>query len=492
MNAATLADVRAANAAAAACAAARAAQPGWGALDVRVRAAVMAAAARLLAEGAPAIASAIQAATGRPGAELWSGEIVPTLDALRWLGRRGARHLRPRPLRRSWLQWYFRATRHALCWEPFGVVGIVTPGNSFLFLAVPQIAAALLAGNAVLWKPAPGHETAAMRIVSLLQQAGLPPGLLQVVPGGPEAARDVAQGGADKLIFTGSSEAGRALYGLVAGRGRPAVLELSGRHVAVVLADADPELAARGIVWGKLANGGRNCVSVQRVLVERAMAAAFLDAAREAMGRLGPASLGPSLGPEECARLRGLVRDAVEAGARPLVGDGSGPTLLVDVSPGMRVVEEEIRGPILAVGRLDSEEDAVRQINGADHRLSASIWSSDVARARRLARRLDVGHVWINDELHPVAQPEVTLAGRGSSGFGAARGLPGLMEMVQPKVISETPPRARRRHYRPAGGGVVEMCGATVGLAFTPGMAGRAAALARLIRSLLRLVKEER
>src|SRR5262245_10613523 len=139
----------------AACRAARVAQPAWAARDPAERGRVLARAARLLVEETEALPAILGERSGRPAVELWSGEILPTLDALRWLVRDGARELRPRALRRSGLQWYIRATRHELRWEPHGVVAVVTPGSGLLFLGVTQIAAALLAGNAVVWKPSP-------------------------------------------------------------------------------------------------------------------------------------------------------------------------------------------------------------------------------------------------------------------------------------------------------------------------------------------------
>src|SRR5512139_3714094 len=221
------------------CALARAAQPAWAALPIAARARVMEATARLLADEGPALAALLAEASGQPPVAPWSAEILPTLDALRWLAWEGARGLAPQPLRRSWLQWYVRSTRHTLVWDPFGLVGLITPGNAPLFLSVPQVAAALLAGNGVIWKPAPAGEAIAARAVVVFRRAGLSAGLLQTIEGGPEAARAVVEAGVDKLFFTGGSAAGLALYRLQAEHGRPAVLELSGRHVALVLADAD-------------------------------------------------------------------------------------------------------------------------------------------------------------------------------------------------------------------------------------------------------------
>jgi len=467
---------------------AREAQPRWAALEIHRRASVLREAARRLAGDADSLAAAIVTASGRPLAEVWSAEIVPTIDAVGWLARHGPQQLRSRPLARSRLQWYFRATRHELRWDPFGVVGIVTPGNSLLFLAIPQVAAALVAGNAVVWKPSPVGTEVAVAAAALLQMAGLEPGLLQVVPGGAESARAVVEAGVDKLFFTGGSEAGRALYRLQAERGRPVGLELSGRHVAIVLDGVDVSLAARGIVWGKLANGGRNCVSVQLVLVERGVADAFLAATAAAFQAVRPGEYGAA--PDDGPRLQALVRDALARGARLVMGDGRGPSLLANVAPGMRLVDEEIQGPLLAVAAVDSAEQALDRINAAPHRLSASVWARDVARARRLAARLDVGQVWINEQLHPTAQPAVTLAGRGASGFGAARGSAGLLEMVQPKVVSETPLGAARRHYVPVPAAVVDLFRTTVRVGFTTGLGSRSRALVALARALLRLMRE--
>lgn len=462
----------------------RGARQEWAGRSLAERAAVVEATASLVAEEADALASAIAGASGRPPAEVWSGEIVPTVDALRWLARHGVRALRPAKLSGARLQWYFRAARHELVFEPHGVIGIVTPSNSLLFLAAPQVAAALVAGNSVVWKPAPAGTPVAEHLATLFRRAGLPPGALHLVHGGAEAARDLVLAGLDKLHFTGGTAAGLELYRLQAARGRPAVLELSGRHVAIVLDDADPHLAARAIVWSKLVNGGRNCVSVQLVLATHGVAAGLLEALSEAMAEARPAQLAP----EEDRRLGALLEDAVAGGAR-LVHGAPWPALVADVAPGMRMVEEEIHGPILAVATVASAEHAVAWVNEATQRLSASIWTSAPVSGRALARRLDVGQVWVNEQLHPAAHPEVTLAGRGQSGFGANRGVAGLMEMVQPKVISEMPLGAKRRHYAPGDPETVALFRATAQLGGARDLGRRLRTLGSLVRTLLRLAR---
>ncbi|HEY1275882.1 MAG TPA: aldehyde dehydrogenase family protein [Thermoleophilaceae bacterium] len=461
-------------------------QPGWAATSLAARADVLARAATRLAADAEALAAELRAADGRREDEVWSAEIVPTLETLRWLAHDGARALRPRRLRRARLQWYFRATRHELHWEPRGVVGVITPSNSLLFLAVPQVAAALLAGNIVRWKPAPAGGAVARRVAASLAAAGLPGRTLEVVEGDAEAARAIVRAGVDLLHFTGRAEAGHELARLHAARGRPAVLELSGRHVALVLGDADPGLAARGLAWGKLANAGRNCLSVQLVLAERSIAPALLDALVAALGALAPDGPTTARRTDESDRLAALVDDARRRGARLVVGAPEGVVLLTGVRPGMRVVDEEVHGPVLGFAALASADQAVAWVNGGRLRLSASIWSGRPPRAHAIARRLDVGQVWINEMLHPAAHPEVTLAGRGASGYGASRGLAGLMEMVAPKVISTTPLRAPRRHFAPGHPATVDLFRATVAVAFTRGRR-RLTALGAVARALARL-----
>ena len=466
---------------------ARRAQAAWASRDLGDRAAMVMAVMHLLAREADAMASAITRTAGRPGREVWSAELVPTLDALDWLVRRGRSALAARPLARSMLQWYFRSSHHRLCWEPFGVVAVVTPATACLFLSVPQIAAALLAGNAVVWKPAPGGADVAFTIASLFYRSGLPPALLHVITGGAEAARDLVGAGVDKLHFTGGSEAGLALYVQHASHGRPAVLELSGRHVSVLLNPARVDLVARGLVWAKRSNRGRHCLSVQLVLAEAPAAELLLTALEEALR--APALHEEPLATADRARLSSLVDDALARGARRIAGSLDDVLVLADVHAGMRVVDEEVQGPLLGVATVDEAERAVDWINRRPHRLSASIWADDVARARRMARTLDVGQVWINDQLHPAAQPGVTLAGRGASGFGASRGAAGLMEMVQAKVVSETPLSRRRRHFDAATPAVVDLFRGTVRLRFARGGPERIAAGAFLARAIMRVVR---
>jgi acyl-CoA reductase-like NAD-dependent aldehyde dehydrogenase len=465
--------------------AARRAGAEWASRSPRARAEVLTRAARELAV-APWLVHTVARVSDRAAHEVWSAELLPTVDALRWLAGAGRSALRPRRLPGSTLQWYVWPARHELRWDPYGVIGIVSPGNSLLYLPASQVAAALLGGNAVLWKPAPVGTAIALAVLSVFARGGLPAGVLQVLPGDVEAARAIVRAGVDKLFFTGGARAGRALYRLQADTGRPAALELSGPHCALVLTDAPVAPTAQALVWGKLANGGRNCVSVQLVLVERPLMATLIAAIADAMATAVSGGAG-RLSHAERIRLEPFVGDAIARGARlAYVGpEGGLPAVLTEVAPGMRVVDEEVQGPILAIAAVDgAEEVGAAWINGSPARLSASVWSADVPRARRLAARLDVGQVWINDTLHFTAQPAVPLAGRGASGFGASRGLSGLLEMVQPKVVSVMPRWAPRFHHRAPTPATEGLFAATARLAIVAGLRARVRAWGALLRAL--------
>jgi delta 1-pyrroline-5-carboxylate dehydrogenase len=215
-----------------------------------------------------------------------------------------------------------------------------------------------------------------------------------------------------------------------------------------------------------------------------------LDALVAALGALAADGVAAPRDPGETERLATLVDDALRRGARLVGGAPEGVALLTGVRPSMRVVDEEVHGPVLGFAVLASADEAVAWINRGAFRLSASVWSGRPARAHAIARRLDVGQVWINDMLHPAAHAEVTLAGRGASGYGASRGLPGLMEMIAPKVISTTPLRAPRRHFAPGNPATVDLFRATVAVAFARGrrrlsaLGDGARALARLMRGV--------
>jgi acyl-CoA reductase-like NAD-dependent aldehyde dehydrogenase len=254
------------------------------------------------------------------------------------------------------------------------------------------------------------------------------------------------EAGVDRIVFTGSTATGRKIMAAAAESLTPLTLELGGKDAAIVLADADLERAARGVVFGSFFNAGQTCISIERVLVERPVYEAFIERVTplvEAL-RVGmeDADVGPMVSADQVDVVERQVRDAVSRGARVLVGGrrvepGSRcflPTLLVDVDDAMEVATDETFGPVLAVTPVEDEDDAVGRVNRSRYGLFASVWTRNRRRGEGVARRLEVGGVSVNDVLSHYGVAGLPLGGRRASGFGYRRGLEALDEMSRARA----------------------------------------------------------
>ena len=337
-------------------------------------------------------------------------------------------------------------------YAPLGVILAITPWNYPFAIAITGVAAALIAGNTVVLKPAPATTLVGLRIGALLREAGVPDGVVNVVavddglaPGLVEDPR-VA-----KIVFTGSVATGKRVMAGAAKNLTPVVLELGGKDAAVVCRDADLDRAAAGVVWGAFVNAGQTCASVERVYVEEAVAEAFTAKVVEKTRRLrmgDPAAAEVDVGPMTMERQRRIVEehvaDAVARGARVLVGGetpvGPGyfypPTVLAGVDHSMRVMREETFGPVLPIMAVPSVDEAIRLANESTYGLTASGWTQDGTLARRLEQELQAGVVTINDCVYSYGEPTAPWGGIKQSGIGRTHGLPGLREMVQVKYVA--------------------------------------------------------
>ncbi len=426
---------------------ARAAQTGWGRLTVRERLKRLQGLSRALVSEADAIAALIISEQGKNQIEAY-GEVISALELLHFYRRRAARILRPRSaaprlgLLRS----------HRIIAQPRGVIGIISPWNYPFTLSMEPLIAALVAGNAVVLKPSEYTPLIGLKIGELMRQAGLPEGLVQVVTGDAATGRALIVSGIDKLVFTGSVANGRKVAALAGEHLVPVTLELGGKDAAIVLADADLERAADGILWGALLNAGQACLAIERVYVEEQAAEIFIQKLVEKASRL---RTGPATDPsnEVCAitteaQLRTVIRqiaDAKQKGARVLLGGeplpaGQGrffpPTILVDVHEDMEILREETFGPIIAIRKVKDAEEAITLTNASPFGLTASLWTKDIRRGRRLLTRLEVGDAALNDHGASAGYAEIGWGGRKASGFGKTRGAEGLLEMVTLQHIS--------------------------------------------------------
>ena len=334
--------------------------------------------------------------------------------------------------------------------EPVGVVAAVVPWNFPQSLTMFKLAPALAAGCTVVLKPAPETALDAFQLADAAEAAGLPPGVLNVVTGGREVgAYLVAHPGVDKVAFTGSTAAGRAIAETCGRLLRPVTLELGGKGAAIVLDDADLTKVARGLSWASLLNNGQTCYLSTRILAPRSRYDEVVEAVADLAASMpvgDPADPDTRVGPLVSAAQRQRVEDYIATGraegGRVATGGGRPqhldrgwfvePTVFADLDPAATLVREEIFGPVLAVLPYDSVDQAVSLANDSEYGLAGTVWTSDEERGLNLARRLQAGAVGVNFFNLDLGSP---FGGVKASGLGRELGPEGLASYVSYKSI---------------------------------------------------------
>jgi acyl-CoA reductase-like NAD-dependent aldehyde dehydrogenase len=489
---------------------ARRAQRCWAEAPAAERAFVVRRAADVVRYNHAEIAELITRENGKTIVESYLMEVLPVVDALRWVARAGPRALAPERIPSP--QLLLKHKRHVLERRPLGVIGVISPWNYPFTIPAGEVAIALVAGNAVVLKPAPETPLVAEWIRRAFDAAGLPAGLLAVVHGDAPVGRALTEHpGIDAVHFTGSVLVGRRVARACAERLKPVVLELGGKDAALVLDDADLDRAARGILWGGAANAGQTCAGIERVYVAREVLDAFLDRITALAERLRPGDpldpdtqVGPFTTREQFDIVHGQVEDALARGAKRhtggpvdvgLPGRFYAPAVLTGVDHSMPIMREETFGPVVPIMPFDDEQEAIALANDSEYGLGASVWTRDVRRGVRIARRLEAGSVWINDHMYSHAACQLPWGGAKRSGIGVTHSREGIRACTRATLIGVDRGRLPVAWWHPYDGRLRAGFPALLDALYAPGAVERLRALVRHRpewRGLLDRVREQR
>jgi aldehyde dehydrogenase (NAD+) len=424
-------------------AARKAFEGAWGAMRAADRGLILNRLAQLLEDHAEELVTLESLDTGKPVAAVRRQDLPAAIDTLRyyagWADKINGQVI---PARHDALTYTIR--------EPIGVVGAIVPWNFPLMIGMWKIAPALACGCTVVLKPAEITPLSALRIGELALEAGLPPGTLNIVPGlGKIAGRAlVDHPDVDKITFTGSPAVGREILAGAAGNLKRVTLELGGKSANVIFADADLDAATKAAASGIFFNSGQVCSAGSRVLAHDSVYDEVVErlTARAKAIRVGnPSEAGITMGPivSEIQMKRvldyvdiGVTEGASLAAGGTRIGDRGyfvEPTVFANVDHEMRISQEEIFGPVLSVIRFSDEEDAIRKANGTKYNLAAGVWSKDIGRVQRFAKKARAGTVWINT--YGYTDVRLPWGGSRDSGFGREHGDAALENFTEPKAV---------------------------------------------------------
>ncbi|MEM1069072.1 MAG: aldehyde dehydrogenase family protein [Planctomycetota bacterium] len=413
----------------------------WTEMSIAARCRCVAAASGKIAEAADELVALAASDQRVDPVDTLAAELIPLCGALKLIGKRGRHILRPRHhglVRRPMWMWGVRSTVYR---DPFGTVLILGTWNYPLLLVGTQIGQALAAGNRVVVKPAIGSERVTERMVRTFYDAGVPESMIHQIDSSTESAIQAIDAGVDLIVLTGAAATGRKVMAQASKSLTPTIMELSGCDAVIVLDDADLEFTAKAVAWALCVNSGATCIGPRRLLVSTKRADSFLETLKDQLKTRDPAIVHPAA--------RASVADAVDAaidrGAIDCLGaidtdrmraDGTmRPTLLDHVLVDDEVANADLFAPISSIIRYDDVNEAVKIVNNCPYRLAASVFGSRAA-AQRVASRLKVGSVTVNDLVMPTGDPRLPFGGRGNSGFGVTRGEEGLLAMTTPRVVS--------------------------------------------------------
>ncbi len=430
---------------------ARAAQPGWEALGFEGRAHLLTRCQKWVIDNSDRIIETIVSETGKAWEDAQIAEVSYAATAFGFWAKNAEKYLADERVRTA--SPFIKGRKLIVRHVPVGVVGVIGPWNYPLTNSFGDCIPALAAGNAVILKPSEVTPLTALLMAECVRECGVPAGVYQVAPGFGDTGGALVDA-VDFLMFTGSTATGKKVMERAAQTLTPVALELGGKDPMLVCADADLERAANAAVHYSMQNAGQTCISTERVYVEAPVYDEFVSLVTAKVGALrqgpprGPGSVdvGAVIHPPQADIVEAHVRDAVDKGARVVSGghrsDSGGhfyePTLLVDVDHSMTAMRDETFGPTLPIMKVADADEGVRLSNDSPYGLQASVWTKDVAKGERLARRIEAGAVTVNDAQINYLALELPMGGWKSSGLGSRHGADGIRKYTKKQAIVVT------------------------------------------------------
>jgi acyl-CoA reductase-like NAD-dependent aldehyde dehydrogenase len=406
----------------------------------------------VVAKRSTEIAEAIAKESSQPMEESLSQEVLPVLEMSRYLEKKYPRWLRTQKSR--YLRPGFARKSNYIIKQPLGTIAVITPSNFPFSLAMMSLSYLLLAGNTVILKPSERSQYVAPMIAELLAESGLSPRFTGVIPGGPETAdRLIQDHRVAKIFFFGSRNAGKTVGRKCMASSKPFVLEMGGGVTAVVLRDADIQLAASGIVWSGMYANGRSCIGTDRVLADSAIEKDFSEHLIPQVSACKKPGESFALDRVDAIRLKRLIEDATAKGAKILRGGNVvisdtgrctiDPTVITNVHPVSRIMKEEIFGPVIAVSFFDEPSGVADLVNHSYQPVGVSIWTKKRRPAMEIAEKIQAGMIWVNDTSFGL--PSLPWLGWNEAGSGSVFSRHSLDEALSTKWISYHPSRFSRR-----------------------------------------------
>lgn len=397
---------------------------------------------------------------GTTRVEVILADIFPTLEVIDYYSKNAERLLKRRKL-------CVRAIlggRSYVEFEPYGLIGIIAPWNFPLSIPISHIVPALIAGNVCILKPSEYTPLSGVEIGKIFREVGLPEGVFEVVTGDGVTGSIIVDY-VDKVFFTGSTATGRKIMAKAVQRLIPVVMELGGKDPMIVFEEVDIDLTTSAALYGGFFNTGQVCASVERVYVHESIYDDFLrmlvDKVKKIKVGVGDVDMGALISPAQLEKVVEQVEEAKRRGAKVLVGGEKietlkgyffEPTIIVDVDHTFKVVKEETFGPVLPVMKFRDEDEAIALANDSIYGLTASIWTKDMNKARRVAEKLEFATVMINDNLNAFSIVQAPWGGIKESGTGYSHGEWGLYETVRIKHIREMGMGVKHSWYYPLSG----------------------------------------